>query len=135
MEAAPKHSGSDPTPTGAAIGAPVPFDLSRLALAQRDVALSSAWELERLGELLLQEATDDTPFVRTAALRVQALARVLGVTMEDIMGEPMPQVPEASPEDVAFFRAYAGMTEAEKDRVRQALKIIFPDKDLPESKR
>ena len=72
---------------------------------------------------------------RPSAERVQALARVLGVTMEDIMGEPMPQVPEASPEDVAFFRAYAGMTEAEKDRVRQALKIIFPDKDLPESKR
>lgn len=77
MEAAPKHSGSDPTPTGAAIGAPVPFDLSRLALAQRDVALSSACELERLGELLLQEATDDTPFVRTAALRMQALAGAL----------------------------------------------------------
>lgn len=72
---------------------------------------------------------------RPSAERVQALAKVLGVTMEDIMGEPMPQVPEASPEDVAFFRAYAGMTEAEKDRVRQALKIIFPDKDLPETKR
>lgn len=48
---------------------------------------------------------------RPSAERVQALARVLGVTMEDVsMGGPMPQVHRASPEDVAFFRAYAGMT-------------------------
>jgi len=71
---------------------------------------------------------------RPSAERVQALAKVLGVTMEDIMGEPMPEAPDASPEDVIFFRTYAGMTEDEKDRVRKALKIIFPDKDLPETK-
>ncbi|ASJ25812.1 helix-turn-helix domain-containing protein [Laribacter hongkongensis] len=71
---------------------------------------------------------------RPSAERVQALARVLGVTMEDIMGEPMPEAPDASPEDVIFFRTYAGMTEDEKDRVRKALKIIFPDKNLPETK-
>lgn len=71
---------------------------------------------------------------RPSAERVQALAKVLGVTMEDIMGEPLPAAPEASPEDVAFFRAYAGMREDEKARVRQALKLIFPDKDLPEPK-
>lgn len=65
---------------------------------------------------------------RPSAERVQALAKVLGVTMEDIMGEPIPQVPEASPEDVSFFRAYAGMTEEEKKRYRQALEIMFPDK-------
>ena len=66
---------------------------------------------------------------RPSAERVQALARVLGVTMEDIMGEPIEQVPQASPEDVAFFRKYAGMTDEEKDRYRQALKIMFPDKN------
>ena len=65
---------------------------------------------------------------RPSAERVQALAKVLGVTMEDIMGEPIAQVPQASPEDVAFFREYAGMTDEEKDRYRQALKIMFPDK-------
>ena len=65
---------------------------------------------------------------RPSAERVQALARVLGVTMEDIMGEPIEQVPQASPEVVAFFREYAGMTDEEKDRYRQALKIMFPDK-------
>ena len=65
---------------------------------------------------------------RPSAERVQALAKVLGVTMEDVMGTPMQQAPEASPEDVAFFREYAGMTDEEKDRYRKALKIMFPDK-------
>ena len=63
---------------------------------------------------------------RPSAERVQALARVLGVT--DVMGEPIKEAPNASPEDVAFFREYVGMTDEEKDRYRQALKIMFPDK-------
>ena len=65
---------------------------------------------------------------RPTAERVQKIAQVLGVTMEDVMGEPIAQVPQASPEDVSFFREYAGMTDEEKDRYRQALKIMFPDK-------
>lgn len=65
---------------------------------------------------------------RPSAERIQKIAQVLGVTMEDVMGEPMPQAPKASPEDVVFFREYAGMTDDEKDRYRQALKIMFPDK-------
>ena len=65
---------------------------------------------------------------RPSAERVRALAKGLGVTMEDIMGEPLTDVPQASPEDVAFFREYAGMTDEEKDRYRQALQIMFPDK-------
>lgn len=66
---------------------------------------------------------------RPTAERIQKIAQVLGVTMEDVMGTPMQQAPEASPEDVAFFREYAGMTDEEKDRYRQALKIMFPDKN------
>ena len=65
---------------------------------------------------------------RPSAERIQAIAKVLGVTMEDVMGEPIEQVPQASPEDVLFFREYAGMTDEEKNRYRQALKIMFPDK-------
>lgn len=65
---------------------------------------------------------------RPSAERIQKIAQVLGVTMEDVMGEPMQQAPKASPEDVVFFREYAGMTDNEKDRYRQALKIMFPDK-------
>ena len=65
---------------------------------------------------------------RPTAERVQKIAQVLGVTMEDVMGTPMEQAPDASPEDVIFFREYGEMTDEEKDRYRQALKIMFPDK-------
>lgn len=65
---------------------------------------------------------------RPTAERIQKIAQVLGVTMEDVMGTPMQQAPQASPEDVVFFREYAEMTDEEKDRYRQALKIMFPDK-------
>ena len=63
---------------------------------------------------------------RPSAERVNALAKLLGVTMEDLMGDGVSQVPQASPEDVQFFRDYVGMTEAEKDRYRQALRLMFP---------
>ncbi len=82
--------------------------------------------LRRLREANNLEMNDDQ---RPTAERVQALAKVLGVTMEDVMGEPFEQLPQASPEDVVFFRKYAGMTDEEKDRYRQALKIMFPDKN------
>ncbi len=44
------------------------------------------------------------------------------------MSEPLRAVPEASPEDVQFFREYAGMTDEEKDRYRQLLQIALSDK-------
>ena len=65
---------------------------------------------------------------RPSAERVQALAKVLGVTMEDIMGEPIQKVPEASLEDVAFFREYAGMSEEEKKHYQDVLKMMFSRK-------
>jgi transcriptional regulator with XRE-family HTH domain len=63
---------------------------------------------------------------RPSAERIHLLAKVLGVTMEDLMNESNEQVPQASVEDVAFFRQYAGMTEEEKQRYQQALKLMFP---------
>lgn len=65
---------------------------------------------------------------RPSAERVQALAKLLGVTMEDIMGEPIQEVPEASLEDVAFFRVYAGMSEEEKKHYQDVLKMMFSRK-------
>lgn len=65
---------------------------------------------------------------RPSAERVQALAKVLGVTMGDVMGEPLHEVPQASPEDVAFFREYAGMTEDEKKDYQNVLKMMFSRK-------
>ena len=37
--------------------------------------------------------------------------------------------PRPVPENVAFFREYAGMTDEEKDRYREALKIMFPGQE------
>jgi transcriptional regulator with XRE-family HTH domain len=65
---------------------------------------------------------------RPSAERVQALAKLLGVTMEDVMGEPIQEVPEASLEDVAFFREYAGMSEEEKKHYQDVLKMMFSRK-------
>ena len=66
---------------------------------------------------------------RPSAERVQKIAQVLGVTMEDVMGTPMEQAPDASPEDVAFFREYAGMTEDEKKNYQDVLKLMFARRD------
>ena len=71
---------------------------------------------------------------RPSAERIQKIAQVLGVTMEDVMGTPMQQAPEASPEDVAFFREYAGMTDEEKDRYRQMLALLSGKKIDAEKK-
>ena len=66
---------------------------------------------------------------RPSAERIQKIAQVLGVTMEDVMGTPMEQAPDASPEDVAFFREYAGMTEDEKKNYQDVLKLMFARRD------
>ena len=50
------------------------------------------------------------------------------------MNESNEQVPQASVEDVAFFRQYAGMTEEEKQRYQQALKLMFPTAGQEETK-
>ena len=71
---------------------------------------------------------------RPSAERIHLLAKVLGVTMEDLMNESNEQVPQASVEDVAFFRHYAGMTEEEKQRYQQALKLMFPTAGQEEAK-
>ena len=46
--------------------------------------------------------------------------------MEDVMGEPIDQVPQSQSRRCGLLREYAGMTDEEKDRYRQALKIMFP---------
>ncbi len=71
---------------------------------------------------------------RPSAERIHLLAKVLGVTMEDLMNDTNEQVPEASLEDVAFFRQYASMTEVEKNRVQDMMKLMFPDSEQEESK-
>jgi transcriptional regulator with XRE-family HTH domain len=57
------------------------------------------------------------------------LAKALGVTLQDLLGEPPPV--QASPEDLRFFRKYIGMDPADKDRFRKMLELF----ETPTSKR
>ena len=80
-----------------------------------DVGCTKAyiWELE------MREGQKPT------AERLNAIAKTLGVTIQDLLGEPVANMPEPSPTDVAFFRKYAGMSEAEKAKYRDAMKLMF----------
>lgn len=71
------------------------------------------WELE------MREGQKPT------AERLNAIAKTLGVTIQDLLGEPVADMQAPSPTDVAFFRQYAGMTEEEKERYRQAMQLMF----------
>lgn len=57
------------------------------------------------------------------------LAKALGVTTQDLMGEPPPE--QASPEDLQFFRKYIRMDRADKDRLRTMVDLF----DRPAAKR
>lgn len=71
------------------------------------------WELE------MREGQKPT------AERLNAIAKTLGVTIQDLLGEPVADMQAPSPTDVAFFRQYAGRTEEEKERYRQAMQLMF----------
>lgn len=62
---------------------------------------------------------------RPSAERVYLLAKTLGVTVEDLMGDEPREVPEATLEDVQFFRDYSGMSDADKSAYRDAMKALF----------
>lgn len=62
---------------------------------------------------------------RPSAERVYLLAKTLGVTVEYLMEDTPGDVPETKPEDVQFFREYAGMSDADKEIYQQALKMMF----------
>ena len=66
---------------------------------------------------------------RPTAERLNAIGKLLGVRVEDLLGEPIGDVNDASGTDVQFFREYAGMSEDDKKRYRDALKLMFGNKD------
>lgn len=85
--------------------------MDRLAQAA-GISKSYVWELE------------NRPAQRPSAQILHALATVLGVTVQDLLGEPAPL--DGGPEDVAFFREYLGMSEADKVRFRKMLDLFKP---------
>ena len=62
---------------------------------------------------------------RPTAERLNAIAKFLGVTVLHLLGEPIGGIEDPSPADAEFFREYAGMTEDEKARYREAMKLMF----------
>lgn len=71
---------------------------------------------------------------RPSAERVYLLAKTLGVTVEDLMEDAPREVPEAKPEDIQFFREYAGMSDVDKETYRDALKMMFRIRDQGDEK-
>ena len=71
------------------------------------------WELE------MREGQKPT------AERLNAIGKMLGVTVQDLLGEPIGSMENPLPQDIAFFREYAGMSEEEKQRYRDAMKLMF----------
>jgi len=83
--------------------------MEQLAQAAR-ISKSYVWELE------------NRPAQRPSAQVLHALAKVLGATVQDLLGEPAPL--EGGPEDIAFYREYLGMSDADKARYRKMLDLF-----------
>ncbi|MFT0532402.1 helix-turn-helix domain-containing protein [Castellaniella hirudinis] len=66
---------------------------------------------------------------RPTAERLNAIAKVLHVTLPDLMGESPEGVPQASPDDVVFFRNYVGRTEAQKRQIKEMANLLFAVQD------
>lgn len=89
-----------------------------LALAA-GISKSYVWELENR----------EVPHLSVKVL--VDMAKALGVTTQDLMGEPPPV--KASPEDLRFFRKYVGMDQIDKDRLRKMVDLF--DKPPPSAGR
>ena len=81
------------------------------------ISTSYVWELENR----------EVPHLSAKVL--VDLAKALGVTTQDLLGEPPPV--KASPEDLRFFRKYISMDRADKDRLRKMVDLF----DQPVAKR
>lgn len=72
---------------------------------------------------------------RPTAERLNAIAKTLGVTLPDLLGESAEGVTQATPEDVVFFRNYVGLSDEDKERYQQAMQLMFPGSDKDQKKR
>jgi transcriptional regulator with XRE-family HTH domain len=81
------------------------------------VSKSYIWALENNPEQRTQ---------RTSATVMNSLAKALGVTLQDLLGEapPEPLGEEANPEDVVFFRNYMDMSPEDRENYRKMMEIF-----------
>ncbi len=85
------------------------------------VSKSYIWALENNPEQREQ---------RTSAVVMNNLAKALGVTLQDLMGEEVSEAAGAKtkPEDIAFFRNYLGMTPADRETFRKMMEVFHGKK-------
>ena len=85
------------------------------------VSKSYIWALENNPEQRVQ---------RTTAVVMNNLAKALGVTLQDLLGEEVSEAEGAKtkPEDVAFFRNYLGMTSDDRKTFRRMMEVFHGKK-------
>lgn len=81
------------------------------------VSKSYIWALENNPEKRAQ---------RTSATVMNSLAKALGVTLQDLLGEAPPDAlgEEAEPEDVRFFRNYMSMSPEDRENYRKMMELF-----------
>lgn len=81
------------------------------------VSKSYIWALENNPEKRTQ---------RTSATVMSSLAKALGVTVQDLLGEAPPEIlgKEADPEDVRFFRNYMSMSPEDRENYRKMMELF-----------
>ncbi|QKE41986.1 MAG: helix-turn-helix transcriptional regulator [Ferrovum myxofaciens] len=86
------------------------------------VSKSYIWTLENNPEQRTQ---------RTSATVMNNLAKALGITLQDLLGEAPSEAlgGEANPEDVMFFRNYMNMDAEDRETYRQMLEFFRKQKD------
>jgi len=99
---------------------------------EKKLTLEKLAELAKCSKSYLWEL-ENRPATRPAAEKIIAIAKVLDVTAEYLLGEQDRTMPktskESAPEDVAFFRRYMGMKPAEKAKLREMSDVMFKKKD------
>lgn len=99
---------------------------------ERKLTLEKLAELAQCSKSYLWEL-ENRPATRPAAEKIIAIAKVLDVTAEYLLGDPDTSMPntkrEAAPEDVAFFRRYIGMKPEDRKRLREVSDAMFKKKD------
>lgn len=74
------------------------------------------WELEmRVGQ-------------KPTAERLQSIAKLLGVCITDLLGDPVADDLVLAPVDVVFVRQYAALSEPDRARYRQVVALMFRER-------
>lgn len=99
---------------------------------QKGLTLEKLAELAQCSKSYIWEL-ENRPAPRPAAEKIIAIAKVLDVTAEYLLGAPEASLPstnkQTAPEDVAFFRRYMGMKPEDREKLRRMTELMFKKKN------